>query len=92
MLKFKTTAQYRRDYKRIMKRGYDIDKIENVIDTLLAGKQLSGKFKDHALTGEYIGFRECHVLPDWLLIYRIDNDELVLIAFRTGTHADLFDK
>ena len=92
MLKFKTTAQYCRDYKRIMKRGYDIDKIENVIDTLLAGKQLSGQFKDHALTGEYIGFRECHVLPDWLLIYRIDNDELVLIAFRTGTHADLFDK
>ena len=92
MLKFKTTAQYRRDYKRIMKRGYDIDKIENVIDTLLAGKLLSGQFKDHALTGEYIGFRECHVLPDWLLIYRIDNDELVLIAFRTGTHADLFDK
>ncbi len=92
MLKFKTTAKYRRDYKRMMRRGYDIAKIENIIDTLLAGEPLSWQFKDHALTGDYKGFRECHILPDWLLIYRIDNDELVLVAFRTGTHDDLFDK
>jgi len=73
-----------------MRRGYDISKIEKVIDMLCNNQPLSWKYKDHELTGDLAGLRECHVLPDWLLIYRIDNDELVLVAFRTGTHADLF--
>ena len=92
MLKLKLTAQYRKDQKRLYRRGYDMEKIKAVIAILLENKPLPLKNKDHALVGDYAGFRECHVLPDWLLIYKIDNDELVLIAFRTGTHADLFSK
>lgn len=92
MLSLVTTGAFRKDYKRIKKRGYDISLLENVIDTLLAEKPLEDRFRDHALTGNYIGFRECHVLPDWLLIYAIDKGQLVLTASRTGTHADLFEK
>jgi mRNA interferase YafQ len=62
-----------------------------VIDTLLAEKTLGSKYKDHALSGDYAGFRECHILPDWLLIYHVDHKILILTASRTGTHADLFD-
>ena len=92
MLSLVTTGAFRKDYKRIKKRGYDISLLENFIDTLLAEKPLEDRFRDHALTGNYIGFRECHVLPDWLLIYAIDKGQLVLTASRTGTHADLFEK
>jgi mRNA interferase YafQ len=84
------SAQYRRDYKLIKKRGYDISLLDTVIEMLEAGEPLPEKYRDHALTGNYIGYRECHITPDWLLIYKIDNDCLVLIMTRTGTHADLF--
>lgn len=64
--------------------------IEFVIDELLKENTLPQKYKDHVLTGNYRGFRECHISPDWLLIYAVDKDKLVLIVSRTGTHSDLF--
>ena len=72
------------------KRGYDLSLIEFVIDELLKENTLPQKYKDHVLTGNYRGFRECHISPDWLLIYAVDKDKLVLIVSRTGTHSDLF--
>ena len=91
MLELYTTGQFRKDYKRVKKRGYNLQLLEQVIDTLLAGKPLAEKYRDHALTGDYTGFRECHVQPDWLLIYSIDHGKLILTASRTGSHADLFE-
>ena len=92
MLKLVTTGQFRRDYKRIKKRGYDISMLEKVIDLLLNEQPLDEKFKDHNLIGNYAGFRECHIASDWLLIYTADKKRLLLTASRTGTHADLFKK
>ncbi|WP_311496889.1 type II toxin-antitoxin system YafQ family toxin [uncultured Mobiluncus sp.] len=91
MLKLKTTAQFRKDYKRIKKRGYNLSLLQDVLETLCEEKSLDAKYKDHALMGAYKGFRECHVQPDWLLIYTIDKDKLILVAARTGSHADLFN-
>jgi len=91
VLTLKTTSRFRKDYKLAKKRKLDISLLEAVIDTLLAEKSLALKHQDHALTGDYSGFRECHILPDWLLIYCIDKEMLILLAARTGTHADLFD-
>jgi mRNA interferase YafQ len=85
-----TTTQFRKDYKLAKKRGCDIKLLEQVIDVLLSGASLPQKNRDHALHGNYEGFRECHVQPDWLLIYAIDNGRLILAASRTGTHSDLF--
>lgn len=92
MLKLMTTGQFRKDYKRAKKRGYDMSLLEIVIDTLLAEKALDERYRDHRLTGNYSGFRECHILPDWLLIYAVDNGNLILTASRTSTHSDLFNK
>ena len=92
MLQLVTTTTFRKDYKRIKKRGYDLSLLENVLDALLRGETLDQKYKDHALTGNYIGFRECHIQSDWLLIYTISATELILTASRTGTHSDLFDE
>ena len=91
MMTLKTTGQFRKDYKRCKKRGLDMRLLETVIDTLLAEKPLDAKHRDHALTGNYDGFRECHIQPDWLLIYRADRDALILTATRTGTHSELLD-
>lgn len=88
----KTTTQFKKDYKLAIKRGMDIKLLEDVIATLAMGLPLPEKNRDHALTGNWIGHRECHVLPDWLMIYRIDGDVLVLILSRTGSHSDLFGK
>ncbi|MCM1299766.1 MAG: type II toxin-antitoxin system YafQ family toxin [Firmicutes bacterium] len=90
MLTLETTSNFRKDYKRIKKRGYDLSLLQNVIDTLLSEKTLDPGFKDHSLIGEYVGFRECHIQPDWLFIYKIDNKRLILVASRTGSHSDLF--
>ena len=68
MLKLVTTTKFRKDYKRIKKRGYDLELLEDILDTLLHGETLNQKHKDHALTGNYSGFRECHIQPDWLLV------------------------
>lgn len=92
MLTLETTSQFRKDYRRVKKRGYNLDLLEAVIDTLLAGKTLEEKHRDHALSGNFKQYRECHIQPDWLLMYRIDGERLVLVANRTGTHSDLFDE
>ena len=84
------SAQYRRDYKRAKKRGYDISLLDAVIELLEAGEPLPELRRDHALTGNFAGHRECHIASDWLLIYKIENDVLILTLNRTGTHADLF--
>jgi mRNA interferase YafQ len=90
MLTFATTSQYRRERKLAEKRGRDISLLNTVINTLLEENPLAPKHRDHPLTGDYAGFRECHVQPDWLLIYTVDKGQLVLTASRTGTHSDLF--
>ena len=87
-----TTTQFRKDYKRIKKRGYNLELLKKVLDTLMDEKPLDAKHRDHALIGEYTGVRECHIQPDWLLIYRISQDRMILVASRTGTHSDLFDE
>ncbi len=88
----KTTTQFKKDFKRAIKRGMKIKLLEDVIATLAMGEVLPEKHKDHPLSGDWVGHRECHVLPDWLLVYRIEDDILVLTLSRTGTHSDLFDK
>ena len=90
MLELVTTSTFRKDLKIAKKREYDISLIEFVIDELLKENTLPQKYKDHALIGNYTGFRECHISPDWLLIYSIDKSKLILTASRTGTHSDLF--
>ena len=83
----KPTTQFKKDFKLSMKRGLKIELLEEVIAALAMGETLPEKHKDHALTGNWVGHRECHVLPDWLLIYYQTDTELYL--YRTGTHADL---
>jgi len=86
----KPSSRFKRDLKTVIKRGYNHNLILKIIDILAAGEPLEIKYKDHALTGDYVGHRECHIQPDWLLIYRYDDDVLVLTLTRTGTHSDLF--
>lgn len=88
----KLTAQFKRDYKRAMKRGLKISLLDEVIRLLALGEPLPEKNRDQSLSGRWVGHRECHISPDWLLIYRIEDDVLVLTLTRTGTHADLFDE
>ena len=90
MLELVTTGQFRKDFKRVKKRGYDMKLLEDVIDLLLNEQPLAERYRDHSLSGNYAGFRECHILPDWLLVYRVEGSELVL--YRTGTHSGLFGK
>ena len=84
----KPTTQFKKDFKLAMKRSMKIE----LIAMLAMGETLPDKHKDHALTGNWVGHRECHILPDWLLIYRIEDEVLVLTLARTGTHSDLFGK
>ena len=86
------TSQFKKDYKLAMKRHLNMDLLDNIIRTLAHGESLPEKNKDHSLTGDWGGHRECHILPDWLLIYRIEDDVLVLTLARTGTRNDLFGK
>ena len=88
----KPTTQFKKDYKLAVKRGLKIDLLKDIIAALAMGEKLSEKNKDHALTGNWVGHRECHILPYWLLIYRIEDDVLVLTLARTGSHSDLFGK
>ena len=76
----------------MLKRGADIGKLETVVALLAAGEALPPQYRDHALTGDMAGTRDCHVTPDWILLYRIEEDVLVLVLTRTGTHADIFGK
>lgn len=84
------TSGFKHDFKVIKKRGYDLSLLFDVVDMLLKGEILPEKYKDHNLTGNFKGYRECHIQPDWLLIYKIDNDKLILLLTSTGTHSDLF--
>ncbi|MBE6648647.1 MAG: type II toxin-antitoxin system YafQ family toxin [Ruminococcaceae bacterium] len=90
MLDIVLSNRFKKDLKVISKRGYDLDLLDKVVENLASNIPLEEKYRDHSLTGNYVGFRECHILPDWLLIYRIDESEVVLILSRTGTHSDLF--
>lgn len=90
MLTIRYETTFKKDFKRIIKRGYNIQLLEDVIEILASGQMLPEKYKDHNLTGNYSDFRECHITPDWLLIYKINNNELILYLTRTGTHSDLF--
>lgn len=90
MLKIQYHSKFKKDYKRIIKRGYNQEDFKTVINILVSGESLPDKYKDHSLSGNYIGFRECHINPDWLLIYKVNNDILTLTLVRTGTHSDLF--
>lgn len=82
--------QFRKDLKLAAKRGYNMDKIKDVIARLANGETLDAKHRDHLLTGNYGGYRECHIEPDWLLVYQIVGGQLILFLARTGTHSDLF--
>ena len=86
------TTKFKKDYKLAIKRHLDIDLLDDIIPALSRGETLPEKNKDHELSGNWVGHRECHVQPDWLLVYRIDNDILVLTLARTGTHSDIFGK
>lgn len=86
------TTQFKKDYKLALRRNLNIALLDDIIRTLSKGETLPEKNKDHALSGDWSGHRECHIQPDWLLVYRIENDILVLTLARTGTHSDLFDK
>lgn len=90
MLTISYQSKFKKDYKRIKKRGYDLRLLEMVISILAAGQTLPPQYKDHDLQGDYAGCRECHITPDWLLVYEVDDTELVLYLMRTGTHSDLF--
>ena len=83
--------RFRKDLKLAAKRGLRLDELNAIVEQLAAGQTLPERNRDHALTGDYIGFRECYIRPDWLLVYRVDGDALELFLFRTGTHTDLFD-
>ncbi|EFR42068.1 addiction module toxin, RelE/StbE family [Selenomonas sp. oral taxon 137 str. F0430] len=91
MLEIKLTGQFKKDLKRIEKRRYDLSLLTNVVNALARGEKLASRYRDHALTGNFKGYRECHIAPDWLLIYFIRNNQLVLTLSRTGTHADLLN-
>jgi len=86
----KMSSKFKKDLRAISKRGYNESELRKVIGLLANGETLPEKYKDHALKGTYIGYRECHIDPDWLLIYKIQKDILILVLARTGTHSDLF--
>ncbi len=86
----KPSNQFRKDVKAAQKRGYDLKLLTAVIKKLADGETLEAKYRDHQLSGYYGSFRECHIQPDWLLVYQIVEDKLILYLSRTGTHSDLF--
>ncbi len=88
----KFTTAFKKGYKRARKRGLNLQLLDDVIAKLKAGHKLESEYRDHALHGNWEGFRECHIQPDWLLIYLIENDILTLTLTDTGTHADIFDE
>ncbi len=92
MYQVKFTTAYKKAYKLMKKRGLDISLLNEVVDLLRQGRQLEERYRDHGLTGDLAGFRECHIKPDWLLIYLIENDILTLTLIDTGSHSDLFKK
>lgn len=92
MYQVKFTTAYKKAYKLMKKRGMDISLLDEVVDLLCQGRHLEERYRDHGLTEDLAGFRECHIKPDWLLIYLIENDVLTLTLIDTGSHSDLFRK
>lgn len=90
MRKIVPSNKFKKDLDLAYKRGFKIELLKEVIVKLANGETLSPKYKDHPLIGDFADFRECHIQPDWLLVYQIDDEELELYLFRTGTHSDLF--
>ncbi len=84
------SSRFKKDIKLAVKRGKDLEKLSAVVELLCEGNPLPKQYKDHPLAGDYSGFRDCHIEPDWVMIYRIENSQVQLILARTGTHADLF--
>lgn len=91
-LRLVITSQFKKDYKRAKKRGLDMRELQLVLDRLCTEETLEARCRDHALVGSYAGFRKCHIRADWLLVYAIDRDRLILVASRTGSHSDLFNE
>ena len=91
MYRVKFTTAYKRAYKLMKKRGADMALLDDVVDQLRCGETLAPRYRDHGLSGKFQGFRECHIKPDWLLVYLIENDVLTLTLVDTGSHADIFD-
>lgn len=86
------STRFKKDYKQAKKQGLDTEKLLDVVDLLAAQKQLPPELKDHSLSGNYRGHRECHIQPDWLLIYKVDKNAIILTLTRTGSHSELFGK
>ena len=84
------TSQFKKDYKLAKKRGCDVGLLKEAVTLLADGEKLPPKYSDHNLSGNYAGYRECHIEPDWLLVYKITESRLILTLYRTGTHSDLF--
>ncbi len=91
MLTIKYHTSFKKDYRRIIKRGYDTALLERVLDMLVNEMPLPKQYHNHELTGGWKGYMECHIQPDWLLVYKIEKDVMTLILSRTGTHSDIFD-
>lgn len=92
MYKVTLKKQFRKDFALMKRRGMPLDELQTAITVLASGSTLAPRYKDHPLKGNYIGCRECHILPDWLLVYKIKDRMLELILIRTGSHSDLFKK
>lgn len=90
MLKVRYSSKFKKDFKTIVKRGYDQSKFQDVVTMLRNREQLPSELCDHPLKGDYIGHRECHIMSDWLLVYKVEEDMLTLSLTRTGSHSDLF--
>ena len=88
----KPTARFKKDLRKAAKQGRDTEELQSVIDTIAKGKVLEEKYRDHGLSGDFQGCRECHINPDWLLVYELDEKVLYLYLIRTGTHSELFGK
>ena len=92
MYDIRRSTRFRKDIKRCLKQGKDISKFQDIHETLVAGKQLRDEHKDHKLSGDRKNYRECHIEPDWLLIYRINDQKKEIEYIRTGSHSELFKK
>lgn len=90
MLEIVMSNRFKKDLKLAARRGYNFELLEEIVNKLAQRELLPEKNRDHALSGDYAGCRECHIAPDWLLVYQIEDDELILYLMRTGTHSDLF--
>lgn len=88
----KNTSQFKKDYKLAKRRNMNLNLLKDIITKLANDEPLDDRHRDHALSGDWVGHRECHILPDWLLVYRIEDDVLILTLSRIGTHSDLFGK